>query len=106
VVEKALRMGTLCSAVIAAINLPRIVEKMVEFAKKPGGWRDRELLAKATGLLPCSEGWRSVITDLRDKQQASTQLPPMEAVILSFNERLPDKEKPALPPVPHAKETR
>jgi len=83
-----------------------MVEKTIEFAKKPGGWRERELLAKATGLLPCPEGWRSVITDLRDKQQAPTRLPPMvEAVILSFKERLPDKEKPALPPVPHAKET-
>jgi len=103
VVEEFVRLGMLESAFILGMNLPEITHKTVEYAMKPGGWRERELLFKASGFLPYPGGYRGTIIDLLDKQQqAPTRLPPMEAVILSFNE---PREKPALP-VTHAKETR
>ena len=37
--------------VIAVCSLPEVVKKRIEYAKLPGGWRDRDFLHKLVGVL-------------------------------------------------------
>jgi hypothetical protein len=45
------RRGVMASAIVAAINQPRVVQKAVEMALTDDGVRDRMALHKATGFL-------------------------------------------------------
>jgi hypothetical protein len=47
-----IRWGTQASEIIAKMMLPSVVRKAVEKAQKPDGFKDRELLFRATGLVP------------------------------------------------------
>jgi hypothetical protein len=47
----AVRRGVMASAIVAAINQPRVVQKTVEMALTDDGIRDRMALHKATGFL-------------------------------------------------------
>ena len=48
----AVRLGVMGSAIVAAINRPRAVQKTVQRALQDDGIRDREMFHKATGFLP------------------------------------------------------
>lgn len=45
--EQTVTVGKL----MAMFNLPEVVKKRIEYAKRPGGWRDRDALDKLLGLL-------------------------------------------------------
>jgi hypothetical protein len=47
----AVRQTVQASAIVAALNQPRVVEKTVERALQDGGARERMMLCKATGFL-------------------------------------------------------
>jgi hypothetical protein len=46
--KHSLNIGTL----IALSRFPEIIEKRIEYAKLPGGWRDREAIDELLGVLP------------------------------------------------------
>lgn len=46
------RQGVQASAIVAVMVLPRVVDKTVERALQHDGFRERELIARVTGLLP------------------------------------------------------
>ncbi len=48
----AVRRGATASAIVAAINHPRTVQKTVEIALQDDGFKDRELLHRAMGFIP------------------------------------------------------
>ena len=48
----AVRFGAMGSAIVAAINQPRVVQKTVERALQDDGVRDRVMFHRATGFLP------------------------------------------------------
>jgi hypothetical protein len=48
----AVRLGAMGSAIVAAINHPRVVEKTVERALQDDGIRELTILHKAVGFLP------------------------------------------------------
>jgi hypothetical protein len=47
----AVRSGAMASAVVAAVNMPRVVQKTVEVARQNNGTKERLMLHKATGFL-------------------------------------------------------
>jgi len=97
--EKFERDAMVCAAIVGT-NLPEIVEKTVEFAKKPGRWRDRMALLEATGFLPTpSRGSQTMVT----VQAEHNEWPPLRR--RSNPDRFNDRGRSALPPVPDAKET-
>jgi len=52
-----IRMGTRASAIIAKMVMPDVVKRSIERSRKPDGFKDRELLARVTGLLPRRSGY-------------------------------------------------
>jgi len=95
------RMGAQASAVIAAVNHPRVVQKSVEMALTDEGILDRTLLAKATGFLPTPKGSQ---TNINVQTNANASSAPQTAVVAPAPEqttrRLADKlnEMRGLPP--------
>jgi len=80
VVEEAIRQGTLCSALIAASYLPRVVKKAAEMALTDAGVGDRKMLLQATGFLPVPNGTTTIVSVPRAAGRGgSSPLPPMEA---------------------------
>jgi len=47
----AVRQGVMASAIVAAINLPRVVQKTVDKALHDDGAKDRAILHRATGFV-------------------------------------------------------
>lgn len=87
------------SAMTAAANQPRIVEKSVEMALTDDGIDDRTLLAKATGFLPTPSGPRTVVNNnlsasASSKAESSPQIaviaPPPETTIRRLVDRFND----------------
>lgn len=54
--EVVVRFGVQASAIIAAVNQPRVVQKTVEMAMTDDGFADRALFHKATGFTPTPKG--------------------------------------------------
>ena len=46
----AVRRGVMASAIVAAVNMPRVVQKTVEVALQDDGYRERMMLHKAVGF--------------------------------------------------------
>ena len=84
VLEEAVRQGALCSALIVASNLPRIMKKTVGMALTDSGVEDRKIMLQATGFLPISKGSTTAIVSVlqaarRGGSLQPTALPSMEA---------------------------
>jgi hypothetical protein len=58
VVEAAVKFRDNATFLIAALNMPDVVEKSVEFALKQDGFKDREALMKHAGFVPTPQGQR------------------------------------------------
>lgn len=93
------RLGSNASAIIAAVNHPRVVEKTVEMALTDGGIEDRNALHKAVGFLPTPKGSSTTIQVTQNAQTsanaASVAAPPPEATIRRIANRF--NEARALP---------
>jgi hypothetical protein len=58
VVEAAMKFRDNATILIAALNLPDVVQRSVEFAKQKEGFKDREALMKHAGFVPTPQGQR------------------------------------------------
>jgi len=103
------RQGAQASAIIAAVNHPRVVEKTVEMALTDDGESDRRALDRATGFLPTAKGTQISIaanaSASATAQAAAVAAPPPEQTIRRLSDRLnaarglpvSGQESPALP---------
>lgn len=87
------RMGAQASTIIAAVNQPRMVQKMVEVGLTDEGFSDRALLARATGFLPTPAGPRTTVnvnqnaSATANAQAATVIAPPPEQTIRRLSDR-------------------
>lgn len=58
VVEAAVKFRDNATILIAALNLPDVVQHSIQFAKNKEGFRDREALMKHAGFVPTPQGQR------------------------------------------------
>jgi hypothetical protein len=54
----AVRSGAMASAVVAAVNMPRVVQKTVEVALTDEGTRERRMFLRASGFTDWSSAYR------------------------------------------------
>lgn len=54
----AVRSGAMASAVVAAVNMPRVVQKTVEVALTDEGTRERRMFLRAAGFTDWSSAYR------------------------------------------------
>lgn len=90
-VSTIVRMSAQSSAVIAAVNHPRVAAKTVEMALTDDGIEDRKVLHTHTGFLPQRAGARTSIVVQQNAtataQAASVAAPPPEQTIRRLADR-------------------
>lgn len=114
IVTSVIRQGAQASAIIAAVNHPRVVDKTVEMALTDDGIEDRKVLHTHTGFLPQRAGARTSIVVQQNAtataQAASVAAPPPEQTIRRLADRfnlsrtLPEQVTEPMPERPAAAE--
>jgi hypothetical protein len=78
-------------ALLTAIKTPDVIDYTMELAKAPQGYRERLLVAKASGWLPRPKGSQTNIqintANMGSKGGTNTTLPPFDQDIRELNER-------------------
>jgi hypothetical protein len=81
--EAAMKYRDTACVIVAAVNLPQVVKKSVDFAMKKDGVKDREMLFKHASFLPVPAGAQfvntvAVKTDSHTEVSSSPSLPSFE----------------------------
>ena len=95
--EAAVRFRDNACLIIAALNLPSIVERSIKSALAPAGWRDRKMLFEHARFVPVQQGARIAI---KNEANASAEannsggrgLPTHERTIEMVDQALTDEE--------------
>jgi hypothetical protein len=104
-VSEIVRRGAQARTVVAMLNQPRMVQKMVEVGLTDEGFSDRELLAKATGFLPAAKGAQTIVNVAATASAESSPVvaitaPPPERTIRRLVDRFNEAAPKSLPAAP------
>jgi hypothetical protein len=83
IAEAAIKYRDNASVIVAAMNLPKIVEKSIKFAQKKDGFKDREALMKHGGFLPVPSG-NTFVNTLQTKVETNVEQPGSVGHLPSF----------------------
>lgn len=93
VVEAAIKFRDNATYLIAALNMPEIIQQSVKFAKRPEGIRDREAFMKHSGFLPTPQGSRVNILNQATANAAAQVEANVERGLPSFERSMSDLEE-------------
>jgi len=93
------QQGTVVAQALASAKSPDVVEMSMGFANDPMGFKDREMLAKISGLIQQPKGTNIKITQNANASAtavAASAAPPPEQTIRRMVDRWNDRNPPAL----------